>query len=64
MLASILLAKKKEKEILARGIALKTTRDIFKAAERKETKELKILRVADRKAKREQKKWLNKQYVL
>jgi hypothetical protein len=56
MLVLVALAKKKKKEVLARGIVLKTARDILKAAKRKETKELKVLGIADRKAKREQKK--------
>jgi hypothetical protein len=56
MLVLVVFAKKKEKEILVWGIALKTIRDIFKAAKRKKTKELKVLGVVDRKAKREQKK--------
>jgi hypothetical protein len=56
MLALVALAKKKEKEVLARGAALKTTRDILKAAKRRKTKELKILGVVDQKAKRERKK--------
>jgi hypothetical protein len=56
MFASIVLAKKKEKEVLVRGIVLKTIRDILKATKRRKTKKLKILGVADRKAKQEQKK--------
>jgi hypothetical protein len=56
MLVLVVHAKKKEKEILAWGIVLKTIRDIFKTTKRKETKELKVLGVADRKAKQEQKK--------
>jgi hypothetical protein len=59
MLVSVAFAKKKEKEVLARGIALKTTKDILKAAKRKETKDLKVLGITNQKAKRERKKWLN-----
>jgi hypothetical protein len=52
-LASVILAKKKEKEVLARGIVLKTIRDILKTTKRKETKDLKILGVANQKAEQE-----------
>jgi hypothetical protein len=56
ILVSVVLAKKKEKEVLAQGIVLKTTRDILKATKYKETKELKVLGITNQKAKQEQKK--------
>jgi hypothetical protein len=56
MLVSVALAKKKEKEILARDIIPKTIKDILKTTKRRETKKLKILGVTNQKAKQEQKK--------